>query len=55
MMVALADALLPNSPPLSWASILGSGLIVLSFGGLILDAQREAKGEEEKARQAGLA
>lgn len=55
MFVALADAFLPNSPPLSWASIIGSGLIVLSFAGLILDARRETKGEEEKVRGAGLA
>lgn len=53
MFVALADAFLPNSPPLSLASIIGSGLIVASFVGLILDARRESQ-QEEKARQQSM-
>lgn len=54
MFVALADAFLPNSPPLSMSSIVGSGLIVASFAGLIVGARRESQQEEEKARQQNL-
>lgn len=51
VLVAIADTLVPNSPPLSLATIVGSGLIVASFAGLIVGARREAQLEHEKVQQ----
>ncbi|SCV74906.1 BQ2448_7935 [Microbotryum intermedium] len=40
VLVALADTLVPTAPRLSTASLLGSGLIVASFAGLIIGAAK---------------
>ncbi|KAM0786391.1 hypothetical protein ACM66B_001859 [Microbotryomycetes sp. NB124-2] len=47
VLVAIADTFVPNSPPLSLSSILGSALIVASFAMLIVGAKREEAAEHE--------
>ncbi|KAK4046068.1 hypothetical protein OIV83_006373 [Microbotryomycetes sp. JL201] len=47
VLVAIADTFVPNSPPLSLSSILGSALIVASFAMLIVGAKREEASEQQ--------
>ncbi|KAK4049869.1 hypothetical protein OIO90_005258 [Microbotryomycetes sp. JL221] len=45
VLVAVADSFIPNSPPLTLSSILGSALIVASFAMLIIGAKHEGENE----------